>query len=255
MLFRLFRKPRRKSPARPVRFRPRLETLEDRYCPAGGLLDPTFGTGGLVNLPHTTNSGAIAVAVQPDGKVVVVEDIGRTTGGSGFDAITVQRLNRDGSLDTTFNKTGNLTILTGKADWPTSVALQPDGKILVGGGALSNNGSSNEFLIARVNPNGTLDSTFASKGLWVYSPGGPVQDLAVLTDPAHPGTVTGIVAAAARSTWPASSVSSSPTTPVAWPRSPPPAPWTRRSAAARATCWPTRPGVRKSSSTTWRSRP
>src|SRR5258707_841625 len=105
MLFRLFRKPRRKAPARPVRFRPSLETLEDRLTPSGG-----------------------------------------------------------GLLD--------------------------------GGTATSNNGSS-EFLIARVNSNGTLDSTFASKGLWVYaSSGSGVTDLAVLTDPAHPGTVTGIVAAA-----------------------------------------------------------
>src|SRR5207248_3726666 len=73
---------------------------------------------------------------------------------------------------------------------------QPDGKILVGGGASANNGNR-EFLVARVNPNGTLDTTFGSKGLWVYaSTNGEVEKLAVLTDPARPTTVTGIVAAA-----------------------------------------------------------
>jgi uncharacterized delta-60 repeat protein len=110
--------------------------------------------------------------------------------------LSVQRLNPDGSLDTTFNKTGSVTITTGKGDNTTSVALQPDGKILVGGVAEANNGTG-EFLIARVNANGTLDSTFASKGIWVSSlTADQVNGLAVLTDPANPNNVTGIVAAA-----------------------------------------------------------
>jgi uncharacterized delta-60 repeat protein len=73
------------------------------------------------------------------------------------------------------------------------VALQPDGKILVGGGAMSRN-EAHEYLVARLTPNGTLDPTFGSKGLWL-SPGGQVYNLAVLTDAAHT-TVTGIVASA-----------------------------------------------------------
>jgi uncharacterized delta-60 repeat protein len=177
-------------------FRPRVEGLEDRLTPSGGLPDPGFGSGGIVNLPHATDYAASAVAVQPDGRAVVVGQITRSSVQQPADAITVQRLNRDGSLDTTFNKTGSLTIQTGKSDWPTSVVLQPDGKILVGGGATANNGSA-EFLVARVNANGSLDTTFGSKGLWVSaSPYGVVKKLAVLTDPAHPTTVTGIVAAA-----------------------------------------------------------
>jgi uncharacterized delta-60 repeat protein len=53
-----------------------------------------------------------------------------------------------------------------------------------------------EPLVARLNANGTLDTTFGSNGLWVSASASyPVEDLAVLTDPAHPGTVTGIVAA------------------------------------------------------------
>jgi uncharacterized delta-60 repeat protein len=162
--------------------------LEDRLTPSGGLLDPTFGSGGIVNLPSTTDAFASAVVVQPDGKVVIA--------GSGSKGMSVQRLNRDGSLDTTFNKTGSVTIQADNSDHPNAVALQPDGKILVGGGAMSHNGAF-EDLIARLNPNGTLDSTFGSKGLWL-SPaprGGQVYHLAVLTDAAHT-TVTGIVASA-----------------------------------------------------------
>src|SRR5437868_1259670 len=68
---------RQRAPQRSA-FRPRLEALEDRLTPSGGgLLDPTFGTGGLVNLPNATDNGAPAVAVQPDGKVVIVGQINR----------------------------------------------------------------------------------------------------------------------------------------------------------------------------------
>jgi uncharacterized delta-60 repeat protein len=179
--------PRRLS-QRPA-FRPRLEVLEDRLTPSGGgLLDPTFGSGGIVHLPSTTDNGATAVAVQPDGRVVVA--------GYAGNYISVQRLNTDGSLDTTFNKTGSITIKSGSYDFPKTVALQPDGKILIGGGAQTHNGTA-ESLVARVNPNGTLDTTFGnSRGLELLTNVGQVHGLAVLTDPAHPGTVTGIVAAA-----------------------------------------------------------
>jgi uncharacterized delta-60 repeat protein len=179
-------RPRHERPA----FRPRVELLEDRLTPSGGLLDPTFGSGGVVNLPSTTDNGATAVAVQTDGKAVIVGYVNRN---NGYSSISVQRLNRDGSLDTTFDKTGSVTIQTGNDDIPRAVALQPDGKILVGGNWSSKN--SGGGLVARLNTNGTLDTTFGSKGLWLSTAAGTVEKLAVLTDPAHPTTVTGIVAA------------------------------------------------------------
>ncbi len=176
---------------RPARRRPVLEPLEGRDCPSGGLLDPTFASGGIVNLPTTTDNGASAVVVQSDGKVVVAGYVTRNTG---YSSISVQRLNRDGSLDTTFNRTGSVTIQTGNDDIPRAVALQPDGKILVGGGWSGNHGSGGG-LVARLNANGTLDTTFGSKGLWLSTAADRVNKLAVLTDPAHPTTLTGIVAA------------------------------------------------------------
>jgi uncharacterized delta-60 repeat protein len=168
-----------------------LEPLEGRDCPSGGLLDPTFGSGGIVNLPNATDNGATAVAVQPDGKVVVAGYVTRNTGSS---SISVQRLNRDGSLDTTFNKTGSVTIQTDNDDTPRAVALQPDGRILVGGSWSGHNGSGGG-LVARLNMNGSLDTTFGSRGLWKSAVAGRVNKLAVLTDPLHPASVTGIVAA------------------------------------------------------------
>src|SRR3954453_11784956 len=56
------------------RSRPRLEALEDRAVPTAGFLDPTFGAGGavLTNFPGTEQDNGKALAVQPDGKFVVV---------------------------------------------------------------------------------------------------------------------------------------------------------------------------------------
>jgi uncharacterized delta-60 repeat protein len=171
-----------------------LEVLEARDCPSsGGMLDPTFGSGGIVNLPTTTDLSARSVAVQPDGKVLIAGD---STMRNGSNVGSVQRLNPNGTLDTTFNGTGSVTI--GGSNHSEAVALQPDGKILIGGSALVKQGKTSgaESMVARLNPDGTLDTTFGKNGLWVAAfPSGEVEDLAVLTDPAHPGTVTGIVAA------------------------------------------------------------
>src|SRR6476619_679778 len=67
-------------------FRPRLEGLEHRCMLSGGVLDPTFGSGGLVTTTVGTDSRAYAVATYPnagnanDGKIVAVGDGYTTTG-------------------------------------------------------------------------------------------------------------------------------------------------------------------------------
>src|SRR5262249_37541424 len=127
--------PKRKRPA-PCRLM--LEVLEARDCPSsGGLLDPTFGSGGIVNLPFTTDRSARAVAVQPDGKVLIA---GISTMRNGSTVGSVQRLNPNGTLDTTFNGTGSVTIAG--SNYSEAVALQPDGKILIGGSALVKHGKT-----------------------------------------------------------------------------------------------------------------
>jgi hypothetical protein len=60
----------RRAPHRPA-FRPRLEGLEDRTTPSGGVLDPTFGSGGTVlNNPGSSQQALTDVVVLPDGKLL-----------------------------------------------------------------------------------------------------------------------------------------------------------------------------------------
>ena len=205
------RSPRKQTahaPARPARPRLRLEALEARDNPTatttgtGGLLDTSFnGTGEevLSASAMTVSQFEGDVAVQSDGKIV---SVGQVSTKSGW-AMQVVRLNSDGSLDTSFNGTGLATINVGSG-WSEghAVAIQPDGKILVGGRAsLTGDKNGVEDVVARLNANGTLDTTFgnggrkgAGGGIWQYNPTSNserVDRLAVLTDSS--GNMTGVM--------------------------------------------------------------
>src|SRR5436305_1162892 len=89
------------------RFRPQLDALEDRCVPAAAPLDPTFGSGGMETLPVSpTTDEANAVAVQPDGKIVVAGSAEVTDAAGTHAEFAVVRLNADGSLDTGFGSGG-----------------------------------------------------------------------------------------------------------------------------------------------------
>jgi len=99
MLSFIWRKHRHTTIARKTRFqfRPRLEALEDRCLPSGGVLDPTFGSGGLVS---STAGGfeAMAVATASDGKVIVAGTAGVSHKGTSYPEFAVARFNLDGTL-------------------------------------------------------------------------------------------------------------------------------------------------------------
>ena len=112
---------------------------------ADGSLDPGFQLGTGLNGP------SFRVAVQSDGRILVG---GEFTLVNGISRNNIARLNGDGSLDAGFNPgTG--------ADAPVSaIAIQPDHKVIIGGGFKTVNGVSQKRL-ARLNPDGSLDTSFA----------------------------------------------------------------------------------------------
>jgi uncharacterized delta-60 repeat protein len=117
---------------------------------ANGSVDTTFGSRGQVAVALA--GGIRGVVIQPaDGKIVVL--------GAGGE---LSRYNPNGTLDTTFGAGGTATVsLSSTGAVATALALQSDGKLVVAG---YDNSSSNGWELARLNPNGTLDTTFGSTG-------------------------------------------------------------------------------------------
>jgi uncharacterized delta-60 repeat protein len=119
-----------------------------------GTLDSAFGEGGFVGIGSDFRI-ATAVAVQADGRIVVAGAVGPDFG--------LARLNRDGSLDLTFGKAGVVTTdFDSRNDAAWALALQPDGKMVIAGSA--GRGHSEQFGLARYNPDGGLDPAFGDKG-------------------------------------------------------------------------------------------
>lgn len=130
-----------------------------RYL-TNGTLDTSCGGTGIKQDNWGANSEANAVAIQSDGKIVIGGDI--TLNGD----FTFARLNvADCSLDTSFNVTGKQTV--GIAPGTTSdvlhaMAIDPSGKIVAGGACIV--GGVFKMCLARLNANGSLDTTFDSDG-------------------------------------------------------------------------------------------
>jgi uncharacterized delta-60 repeat protein len=116
-----------------------------RYNPDGSL-DNGFGSGGKVITAYST--GASAVAIQPDAKIVVA-------GGS-----LLVRYNTDGSLDPTFGSGGKV-IQPGFGGFSISLLLQADGKIVAVGTIFT----PGDFALVRYNSDGSLDPGFGSGGI------------------------------------------------------------------------------------------
>jgi uncharacterized delta-60 repeat protein len=117
---------------------------------ADGSLDLAFNPGTGITYPPPVAARINAIGLQSDGKIVIA---GAFTQYNGVNRNNIARLNADGSLDNTFNPG------TGANFGASSIAILPDGKILVGGAFTQFNGI-NINRIARINTNGSLDNTF-----------------------------------------------------------------------------------------------
>jgi uncharacterized delta-60 repeat protein len=149
-------------------------------------LDPTFGTNGAVEINTFTYTVAAAVAIQPDGKIVVA---GSGFSGTAHNKVAVWRVTTNGALDVNFDNKGTAEISDGKEDSVNAIALQPDGKIVLAGSTslalpandavvwrLKGNGGSGEI-------NGALDPTFDVDGQADVDSGGSEIATAVALQP------------------------------------------------------------------------
>jgi uncharacterized delta-60 repeat protein len=134
-----------------------------RYNP-DGTPDATFGNSGQV----TTNfvgfeDDAFSVLIQPDGKIVAV---GSANDPATFYDFAAVRYLSNGTIDTTFGVAGKVRTDFGDQnfDRARSAVLQPDGRIVADGFAISQNGLSQNFAVARYTSNGVLDTTFSGDG-------------------------------------------------------------------------------------------
>lgn len=126
-----------------------------------GTLDNTFGIGGLITTDFFSGSGhgdhANAIAIQADGKIVVV---GGTTYLLGERDFALARYNSDGTLDSSFGSGGKVTTdVGGFNEFAQDIVIQPDGKMIVVGGG------TGDFLVARYNNDGSLDNSFGAGGI------------------------------------------------------------------------------------------
>ena len=119
-----------------------------------GSLDRSFGRGGkvLTDFGARSSASANAVAIQPDGKIVVAGDRSELT-------FALARYNADGTLDRSFGKGGRVVTKVGDGNYASALVVQPDGKLVAAGAA-----GRTVIALVRYSPDGKLDPSFGDGG-------------------------------------------------------------------------------------------
>ena len=120
-----------------------------------GALDPSFDGDGIVISDFGSVESAYSVIVQDDGRIVLA--------GSRSSDVAVARYLADGSLDTSFGNGGLALVDAASSESGHQVIQLPNGNLLVAG-ATYDQSNRQDFLLARLLPNGSLDTTFGTGG-------------------------------------------------------------------------------------------
>ena len=133
---------------------------------SNGIVDSSFGLNGAATMDIDHRDYVEAMVVQPDGKIIVVGELGKNE----YDLLRIflARFNLNGSIDSSFGIDGHVSTKFDEAVTCPSVILQEDGKIVIGGtyNILSSRPS---YYAARYNPNGSKDNGFGENGLARYT--------------------------------------------------------------------------------------
>jgi uncharacterized delta-60 repeat protein len=137
-----------------------------RYTSAG-VLDTTFGTKGSVITKFSFTFDPFAFALEPNGDFLVAGSVGNA---SGILQFGLTRFTAAGVLDTTFGTDGvATTAFTAGSDGPSAFLLQPNGQALMGGFLDGGKTTSGSLSLVRFNSNGTLDATFGTAGVALFT--------------------------------------------------------------------------------------
>jgi uncharacterized delta-60 repeat protein len=142
---------------------------------ADGSLDTTFGTGGKVITDCGVETEVKALAVQPDGKIVV---LGSHTPYP-FPYAVVIRYTADGALDTSFGTNG---IFFSAVERPQDIKVGADNKIYILGYSAVFPSPNPGIQLARINANGTADTSFGNNGIASGNGGGEADQMAFQPD-------------------------------------------------------------------------
>jgi uncharacterized delta-60 repeat protein len=141
--------------------------LIERHHP-NGAFDTTWDGDGVASFNVSTlQEDAGALAVQPDGKILIggYTTFRNSTNQLETDAF-VARVNSNGTTDMSFGNNGSISyIQAGVNFFPSSIAVQPDGKILLGGNKRTiSDHNPTDLIVYRFSSNGNVDGTFGSMG-------------------------------------------------------------------------------------------
>jgi|JI6StandDraft_1071083.scaffolds.fasta_scaffold02918_1 uncharacterized delta-60 repeat protein len=137
------------------------------HLSASGIPDADFGTNGVVitaipSGPARCND----IVIQPDGKILLGGYIYEES--PPYDSQSLfMRLLPDGTLDTSFNSTGIVTVPGNPSEYLQALALLDDGSIM-GVGEYNNNATASNSLLLKLSPDGTLDTSFGIGGSLDY---------------------------------------------------------------------------------------
>ena len=146
-----------------------------------GTFDNTFGSAGKVKIDSTgTYSEGLnsSIAIKDDGKIIVTQAyiISLSPFPANID-VAVLQFNADGTLDNSFGTSGRTVFGFYAGDGPRSIAIQSDDKIVIAGDAYNPAGmvvpynTLTDIFVARLNSNGTIDSSFATNGIYTTTVG------------------------------------------------------------------------------------
>ncbi|CAA9526093.1 MAG: hypothetical protein AVDCRST_MAG30-3392, partial [uncultured Solirubrobacteraceae bacterium] len=166
-----------------------------------GDLDPSFSTDGRVAALGGDGFVARAVAVQPDGKIVVAgyscapaEAADGTCRRSGASSFRMTRYTPDGGLDTDFGGSGVVTTAVGTTrSQAFAILLQPGGRIVLAGVA-RDGGGRDGFALVRYDASGSVDRSFGEQGSSIVPVGNGFAGIADVTSTGGDGLVAAGVA-------------------------------------------------------------